>query len=234
MSIRKMIGLHPRRRRATSTSRSAMPCISDVLREDVPELRRRLRGRGHGHAPVHPPVPRLRRRLRRDRQARGCAGPGSNEQVLREMLELCARVCEECAAECERHDHEHCKLCAQMCRECAEDCRKAADGRSAPIARLPEAGALDDARGLRGSRPCCVFPPLGELLEHHVALQAREMVDEQHAVQMVHLVLEADREQAVDLFLVGLAVRHPASWRGFCRGASTSAYCSGTDRQPSV
>ena len=32
------------------------------------------------------------------------------------------------------------------------------------------------------------------------------MVDEQHAVQMVHLVLEADGEHAVDLFLVGLAV----------------------------
>ena len=52
---------------------------------------------------------------------------GMNEQTVREMLELCARVCEECAAECERHDHEHCKLCAQMCRECAEDCRKAAE-----------------------------------------------------------------------------------------------------------
>jgi hypothetical protein len=51
---------------------------------------------------------------------------GSNEQVLREMLEQCARVCDVCAAECERHDHEHCKLCAQMCRECAEDCRNAA------------------------------------------------------------------------------------------------------------
>ena len=32
------------------------------------------------------------------------------------------------------------------------------------------------------------------------------MVDEQHAVQMIHLVLEADREQALDLFLVVLAV----------------------------
>ena len=52
---------------------------------------------------------------------------GSNEQVLREMLELCARVCDECAAECEKHEHEHCKLCAQMCRECAADCRVAAE-----------------------------------------------------------------------------------------------------------
>jgi hypothetical protein len=51
---------------------------------------------------------------------------GHNEQVLRETLEHCARVCDACAAECENHDHEHCQLCAQMCRECAEDCRNAA------------------------------------------------------------------------------------------------------------
>jgi hypothetical protein len=51
---------------------------------------------------------------------------GTNEAVLKETLEFCARVCESCATECERHDHEHCKLCAQMCRECAEDCRNAA------------------------------------------------------------------------------------------------------------
>jgi len=51
---------------------------------------------------------------------------GSNDAVLKEMLELCARVCDSCAAECDSHDHEHCKLCAQICRECAEDCRNAA------------------------------------------------------------------------------------------------------------
>lgn len=50
---------------------------------------------------------------------------GRNVEVLRATLELCARVCDLCAAECERHDHEHCKLCATMCRECAADCRKA-------------------------------------------------------------------------------------------------------------
>jgi hypothetical protein len=55
----------------------------------------------------------------------GLRRTGENEQVIREMLELCARVCDACAAECEQHEHEHCKLCAQMCRECAEDCRKA-------------------------------------------------------------------------------------------------------------
>src|SRR5206468_896487 len=57
----------------------------------------------------------------------GLRQTGENGQILREMLELCARACDECAAECERHDHEHCKLCAQMCRECAADCRRAAE-----------------------------------------------------------------------------------------------------------
>jgi hypothetical protein len=56
----------------------------------------------------------------------GLRRTGSNEQVLRETLELCARTCDSCAVECEKHDHEHCKLCAQMCRECAADCRSAA------------------------------------------------------------------------------------------------------------
>ena len=51
---------------------------------------------------------------------------GDNQAVVREMLELCARTCDACAAECEKHDHGHCKLCAQMCRECAADCRNAA------------------------------------------------------------------------------------------------------------
>jgi hypothetical protein len=51
---------------------------------------------------------------------------GDDNQIEREMLELCARACDGCAAECEQHDYEHCKLCAQMCRECAEDCRTAA------------------------------------------------------------------------------------------------------------
>jgi uncharacterized membrane protein len=50
---------------------------------------------------------------------------GQNVEVLRAMLELCARVCDACAAECEAHEAAHCQLCAKMCRECAEDCRKA-------------------------------------------------------------------------------------------------------------
>ena len=50
---------------------------------------------------------------------------GSNEAALKAVLEACIAVCDICAAECARHDHEHCKLCATMCRECADDCRKA-------------------------------------------------------------------------------------------------------------
>jgi hypothetical protein len=56
----------------------------------------------------------------------GLRHTGSDDQTLREALELCARLCDACAAECERHPYEHCKLCAQMCRECGEDCRNAA------------------------------------------------------------------------------------------------------------
>ena len=51
---------------------------------------------------------------------------GSNEAILRAMLEMCAQACEECAKHCDMHDDAHCKRCATMCRECAEDCRTAA------------------------------------------------------------------------------------------------------------
>jgi hypothetical protein len=47
---------------------------------------------------------------------------GRNVEVMRLVLECCAKVCDQCAAECARHDHEHCKLCAEMCRECAAAC----------------------------------------------------------------------------------------------------------------
>lgn len=35
---------------------------------------------------------------------------------------LCAQVCDWCAAECEAHDHEHCRACAQACKACAAAC----------------------------------------------------------------------------------------------------------------
>ena len=44
----------------------------------------------------------------------GLRRTGNDQPMLRELLMLCGRMCEQCAAECERHDHEHCKLCAQI------------------------------------------------------------------------------------------------------------------------
>ena len=48
-----------------------------------------------------------------------------NLEMLRALLQTCAYACELCAAECERHDHAHCRRCAEMCRECARDCSEA-------------------------------------------------------------------------------------------------------------
>jgi hypothetical protein len=52
---------------------------------------------------------------------------GSNEPLIRQMLEVCADACRSCAAECSRHArmHEHCRLCADACQSCEEACRAA-------------------------------------------------------------------------------------------------------------
>lgn len=50
---------------------------------------------------------------------------GSNEIVLREMLQLCVTACDICAEECARHDHPHCQRCAEMCRETSRDVKAA-------------------------------------------------------------------------------------------------------------
>ncbi len=52
---------------------------------------------------------------------------GSNEELIRRMLETCGFACALCAQECERHadHHEHCRVCAQACRRCEEACREA-------------------------------------------------------------------------------------------------------------
>jgi hypothetical protein len=52
---------------------------------------------------------------------------GSNEIVIRTMLEACAIACRLCAEECDRHAgmHEHCRICAEACRDREDACRKA-------------------------------------------------------------------------------------------------------------
>ena len=47
----------------------------------------------------------------------------TNYNNVQGLVDYCAQICEECAAECEQHEHQHCKDCAKACRECAEACR---------------------------------------------------------------------------------------------------------------
>jgi hypothetical protein len=52
---------------------------------------------------------------------------GSNEEVLRSTLEVCALACRTCSEECEKHAsmHEHCRICAETCRSCQRACEEA-------------------------------------------------------------------------------------------------------------
>lgn len=52
---------------------------------------------------------------------------GSNQEVLRAMIETCALACRICAQECEKHagHHAHCKVCAAECRHCEQACAAA-------------------------------------------------------------------------------------------------------------
>jgi len=52
---------------------------------------------------------------------------GSDQEVIRRMLEACADACRLCGDECEKHasHHEHCRICAEACRRCEQACREA-------------------------------------------------------------------------------------------------------------
>jgi len=52
---------------------------------------------------------------------------GSNEEVIRHMLNACMAACRLCGDECERHAgmHEHCRVCAEACRRCEQACQQA-------------------------------------------------------------------------------------------------------------
>lgn len=53
--------------------------------------------------------------------------------LLRMQLEACRESCRLCAAECERHEHEHCRVCAQSCRMCERACTDALDRMMASV-----------------------------------------------------------------------------------------------------
>ena len=52
---------------------------------------------------------------------------GSDEEVIRRMLDVCATACRLCAEECQRHasKHQHCRICAEACRNCMSACQQA-------------------------------------------------------------------------------------------------------------
>jgi|SRR5688500_7296053 hypothetical protein len=48
------------------------------------------------------------------------------DEYAKEICELCATICDDCAIECRKHEMEHCQACADACEQCAEECRKMA------------------------------------------------------------------------------------------------------------
>lgn len=52
---------------------------------------------------------------------------GSDESILKSMLDVCAQACRLCGQECSQHAsrHEHCKICADACQQCEQLCREA-------------------------------------------------------------------------------------------------------------
>ena len=86
------------------------------------------------------------------------------------------------------------------------------------IARAP---AMHDAgQAVAGAR---LRFRLGELAQDHSALQQGEMVDEQHAVEMVDLVLQAGREKPRGLDLADLVLVVEIAQADLAPGGSTSA-----------
>ena len=46
-----------------------------------------------------------------------------NGQYVKEHCQLCAVICDKCAAECGNFLESHCQECSSECKRCAEDCR---------------------------------------------------------------------------------------------------------------
>ena len=57
----------------------------------------------------------------------GSRRTGSNEEVIRKLLDACITACRLCGEECQRHasEHEHCRVCAESCRHCETACQSA-------------------------------------------------------------------------------------------------------------
>lgn len=124
MSVRKMIALHPKseghiNEPLATAAKHAMYCAlfatscADACSAESMDMRQCIRT-CLDCADVCTAAAKLAMRL-----------TGDDDAMVRAMLMACIDACEICAAECDKHDHEHCRLCATMCRECADDCREA-------------------------------------------------------------------------------------------------------------
>lgn len=46
-----------------------------------------------------------------------------DSEFVSQFLTATEEICQLCAEECKKHEHEHCKICADACEQCAEACR---------------------------------------------------------------------------------------------------------------
>ena len=44
------------------------------------------------------------------------------DESAKAICTLCAQVCGRCAAECRKHEMDHCQYCAAACNRCADAC----------------------------------------------------------------------------------------------------------------
>ena len=47
-----------------------------------------------------------------------------DSELAHPFLVVCEEACILCAAECSKHEHDHCKRCAEACRRCADVCQE--------------------------------------------------------------------------------------------------------------
>jgi hypothetical protein len=179
MSIRKMIALHPK-------------------------------VEGHVNQPLGDAAHHL---MYCARMCLSCADADLAEEV---DMTQCIRACLDCADVCEATGSWRSAAPAPTTRCCAK-CSKSAPGFATPArpsanamtssiaasvrrcaANAPRTAAMQRPASARGSRLSPIFPCLDDLLYDHVALQPRQMIDEQHAIEVVDLVLQADRHQPVE------------------------------------
>lgn len=43
---------------------------------------------------------------------------------VNDLVKYCIKVCEACAEECGKHDHDHCQECAKACNNCVSACKE--------------------------------------------------------------------------------------------------------------